>query len=138
MHWRTSVGRRRSNGRRGSECFERPTLTRTVVAGFFVCRWHQILAEPWIGARHIGFRQTILAADDIGALRAGSGLVERDHAVGTLTAEAAIGRNDEVLDVDYVFMRFRLASGPSFEQELECIRRFGAEVIPKVRTSSPV
>jgi alkanesulfonate monooxygenase SsuD/methylene tetrahydromethanopterin reductase-like flavin-dependent oxidoreductase (luciferase family) len=47
-------------------------------------------------------------------------------------------RCDEVLDVDYVFMRFRLASGPTFEQELECIRRFGAEVIPKVRASSPV
>jgi alkanesulfonate monooxygenase SsuD/methylene tetrahydromethanopterin reductase-like flavin-dependent oxidoreductase (luciferase family) len=45
-------------------------------------------------------------------------------------------RFDEVLDLDYVFMRFRVASGPSFEKELECLRRFGAEVIPKVRAVS--
>jgi hypothetical protein len=27
-------------------------------------------------------------------------------------------------------MSFRVAAGPSFEQELACLRRFGAEVIP--------
>jgi hypothetical protein len=40
---------------------------------------------------------------------------------------------DERVDVDYVFMRFRVASGPSHEQELEALRRFGREVIPALR-----
>ena len=32
----------------------------------------------------------------------------------------------EVLDPDYLVMSFRVALGPSFEEELECVRRFGA------------
>jgi len=40
---------------------------------------------------------------------------------------------DARLDVDYVFMRFRVANGPDHERELECIRRFGREVIPAFR-----
>jgi alkanesulfonate monooxygenase SsuD/methylene tetrahydromethanopterin reductase-like flavin-dependent oxidoreductase (luciferase family) len=39
---------------------------------------------------------------------------------------------DDALDLDYVFMRMRVASGPSFERELECIRRFGRDVIPRL------
>lgn len=41
-----------------------------------------------------------------------------------------IKRYQEVLDMNYLIMSFRVAQGPSFEQELECIRRFGQEVIP--------
>ena len=35
--------------------------------------------------------------------------------------------------MDYLIMSFREAHGPSHEEELECIRRFGQEVIPAVR-----
>jgi alkanesulfonate monooxygenase SsuD/methylene tetrahydromethanopterin reductase-like flavin-dependent oxidoreductase (luciferase family) len=45
----------------------------------------------------------------------------------------SLRRFDVRLDMDFVFMRFRVASGPSFEQELECIRRFGRDVIPRLR-----
>jgi alkanesulfonate monooxygenase SsuD/methylene tetrahydromethanopterin reductase-like flavin-dependent oxidoreductase (luciferase family) len=44
--------------------------------------------------------------------------------------------DQELDDLDYVFMRFRVASGPAYEQELECLRRFGREVIPRVRGST--
>jgi alkanesulfonate monooxygenase SsuD/methylene tetrahydromethanopterin reductase-like flavin-dependent oxidoreductase (luciferase family) len=37
---------------------------------------------------------------------------------------------EERLGMDYLVMSFRVAAGPSFEAELECIRRFGREVIP--------
>jgi len=43
---------------------------------------------------------------------------------------------DERLDVDYVFMRFRVASGPDHARELECLRRFGRDVIPALRSPS--
>lgn len=46
---------------------------------------------------------------------------------------ASLRKLDDALDVDMVFMRFRYATGPSFEQELECIRRFGREVLPRLR-----
>ena len=36
---------------------------------------------------------------------------------------------DEI-GMDYLVTSFRVALGPSFEEELECIRRFGREVIP--------
>ena len=36
----------------------------------------------------------------------------------------------EVVGADYLIMRFRLPLGPSPERVLECIRQFGAEVIP--------
>jgi alkanesulfonate monooxygenase SsuD/methylene tetrahydromethanopterin reductase-like flavin-dependent oxidoreductase (luciferase family) len=39
----------------------------------------------------------------------------------------------DAIDPDYLIMSFRVAAGPSLEQELECIRRFGAEVIPAFR-----
>jgi hypothetical protein len=29
-----------------------------------------------------------------------------------------------------MILSFRVAAGPSFEEELKCIRRFGADVIP--------
>jgi alkanesulfonate monooxygenase SsuD/methylene tetrahydromethanopterin reductase-like flavin-dependent oxidoreductase (luciferase family) len=35
--------------------------------------------------------------------------------------------------VEYVVMSFRMASGPSYELERECIERFGREVIPRFR-----
>ncbi len=38
------------------------------------------------------------------------------------------------IDPEYLILSFRVASGPSHEQELECLRRFGAEVIPAFRT----
>jgi alkanesulfonate monooxygenase SsuD/methylene tetrahydromethanopterin reductase-like flavin-dependent oxidoreductase (luciferase family) len=45
---------------------------------------------------------------------------------------AQLQKFDEALDLDYVFMRMRVASGPSHERELECIRRFGRDVIPRL------
>lgn len=43
---------------------------------------------------------------------------------------AAIEKIRAAIDMDYVMLAFRMASGPSFEAELECIERFGREVIP--------
>ena len=51
---------------------------------------HYILAEPGIGARNIGFRQTMLAAYDICSLSSRRGLIESDQAVGALPAKPAI------------------------------------------------
>jgi alkanesulfonate monooxygenase SsuD/methylene tetrahydromethanopterin reductase-like flavin-dependent oxidoreductase (luciferase family) len=36
----------------------------------------------------------------------------------------------KALDMDYLILSFRVAAGPSLEQELDCIRRFGSDVIP--------
>lgn len=36
----------------------------------------------------------------------------------------------DAIDLEYLIISFRVASGPSHEEELECLRRFGAEVIP--------
>lgn len=47
---------------------------------------------------------------------------------------ASIRKFDEALHIDYLIMLFRIAKGPSFEKELECIRRFGAEVLPAFRS----
>lgn len=44
-----------------------------------------------------------------------------------------IRRFDEAIGIDYLIMTFRVSRGPSFEHELECIRRFGAEVAPAFR-----
>ncbi len=46
---------------------------------------------------------------------------------------ASIRSFREALDPDYLIMSFRVAAGPSLERELECIRRFGADVIPAFR-----
>lgn len=46
----------------------------------------------------------------------------------------SVRRFQEALDNEYLIMSFRVAQGPSFEEELECIRRFGEEVIPAFRT----
>jgi alkanesulfonate monooxygenase SsuD/methylene tetrahydromethanopterin reductase-like flavin-dependent oxidoreductase (luciferase family) len=42
---------------------------------------------------------------------------------------------EEMIDPEYMILSFRVASGPSHEQELECLRRFGAEVIPAFKTA---
>jgi hypothetical protein len=42
----------------------------------------------------------------------------------------SIRKFQEAIDLDYMIMSFRVAAGPSFEQELDCIRRFGSDVIP--------
>lgn len=42
----------------------------------------------------------------------------------------------DAIDPDYMIMRFRLATGPSHRKELECIRRFGSEVIPHFQKST--
>ena len=34
------------------------------------------------------------------------------------------------MDLEYMILSFRVASGPTHEQELECLRRFGSDVIP--------
>jgi alkanesulfonate monooxygenase SsuD/methylene tetrahydromethanopterin reductase-like flavin-dependent oxidoreductase (luciferase family) len=47
-------------------------------------------------------------------------------------AEDCIAQIEQLRDelgMDYLVMQLRMASGPSFELELECLRRFGAEVI---------
>lgn len=46
---------------------------------------------------------------------------------------ATIRRFDEELGVDYLIMSFRVAAGSSHEDEIECIRRFGRDVIPAFR-----
>jgi alkanesulfonate monooxygenase SsuD/methylene tetrahydromethanopterin reductase-like flavin-dependent oxidoreductase (luciferase family) len=42
----------------------------------------------------------------------------------------SIRKFEEAIGMDYLIMSFRVAEGPSFEEELECIRRFGRDVIP--------
>ncbi len=46
---------------------------------------------------------------------------------------AAIRRMQEELAMDYLIITFRFAYGPEHEHHLDCIRRFGAEVIPAFR-----
>ena len=46
---------------------------------------------------------------------------------------SAIKNMDEELGMDYLILTFRFALGPGHEEHLECIRRFGAEVIPAFR-----
>jgi len=41
-----------------------------------------------------------------------------------------IQRMHEELGMDYLILTFRFAKGPDHERHLECLRRFGAEVIP--------
>ncbi len=45
----------------------------------------------------------------------------------------AITKFTEALHMDYLIMSFRMAAGPSHEEELRCIRRFGRDVIPAFR-----
>jgi probable F420-dependent oxidoreductase len=40
----------------------------------------------------------------------------------------------EAVGADYLIMRFRLPKGPAPERVLDCIRQFGAEVLPRVRS----
>lgn len=42
----------------------------------------------------------------------------------------------EAIGADYLIMRFRLPMGPSPAQVLECIRQFGADVIPRFKRAS--
>lgn len=42
---------------------------------------------------------------------------------------ASIRASEEAVGNDYLIMSFRVAAGPSHEKELECIERFGREVI---------
>jgi alkanesulfonate monooxygenase SsuD/methylene tetrahydromethanopterin reductase-like flavin-dependent oxidoreductase (luciferase family) len=48
-----------------------------------------------------------------------------------------IQRFRDAVGMDYLVMTFRVSRGPSFEHELECIRRFGSDVIPAFRGSAP-
>jgi alkanesulfonate monooxygenase SsuD/methylene tetrahydromethanopterin reductase-like flavin-dependent oxidoreductase (luciferase family) len=41
-----------------------------------------------------------------------------------------IRKFQDALDMSYLIMTFRVAAGPSFEEEVECVRRFGQNVIP--------
>jgi len=43
---------------------------------------------------------------------------------------ATIKSMQETLQMDYLIMTFRFATGPDHESHLECLRRFGKEVIP--------
>ncbi len=43
---------------------------------------------------------------------------------------ATIQKFQEAIDMDYLILSFRVAQGPSHEETLECIRRFGKDVIP--------
>jgi alkanesulfonate monooxygenase SsuD/methylene tetrahydromethanopterin reductase-like flavin-dependent oxidoreductase (luciferase family) len=46
---------------------------------------------------------------------------------------ASIRAFEEAIGNDYLIMSFRVSGGPSFEQELECIERFGRDVIAPYR-----
>ncbi len=46
---------------------------------------------------------------------------------------AAIEKMQAELGMDYLILTFRFANGPDHQRHLECIRRFGAEVIPAFR-----
>ena len=48
----------------------------------------------------------------------------------------SIQKFKDALDMDYLITSFRVAEGPSFEEELECIRRFGKEVIPAFKPAA--
>lgn len=41
----------------------------------------------------------------------------------------SIQQFEDAIDMDYTVMSFRVAQGPSFEEEIECIKRFGRDVI---------
>lgn len=43
---------------------------------------------------------------------------------------ASVKRFQDAVDPDYFIVAFRMADGPGFEAELECVERFGTEVIP--------
>jgi alkanesulfonate monooxygenase SsuD/methylene tetrahydromethanopterin reductase-like flavin-dependent oxidoreductase (luciferase family) len=43
-----------------------------------------------------------------------------------------IAKWTEAVGADYLIVRFRLPMGPAPEKVLECIRRFGADVIPRL------
>jgi alkanesulfonate monooxygenase SsuD/methylene tetrahydromethanopterin reductase-like flavin-dependent oxidoreductase (luciferase family) len=45
----------------------------------------------------------------------------------------SIRRMEQELGMDYLILTFRFALGPDHEAHLDCIRRFGAEVIPAFR-----
>lgn len=52
------------------------------------------------------------------------------------TPEDCIGqikKFQDAIDMDYLIMTFRHTVGPSFEEELKCVRRFGRDVIPAFR-----
>jgi len=46
---------------------------------------------------------------------------------------AAISELRDALRMDYLIMSFRMAAGPAHDLELECVRRFGRDVIPAFR-----
>lgn len=46
---------------------------------------------------------------------------------------AMIEKFRDVMGHDYTVCAFRFANGPSFEREIECVRRFAADVIPAFR-----
>jgi len=48
-----------------------------------------------------------------------------------------ICRFEDEVDNDYLIMSFRMAAGPDHEKELECIERFGKEVIAGYRARRP-
>src|SRR5262245_37361154 len=62
-------------------------------------RWALASREPQlrVGSAEAGFRQTELAADDVGALHERNAFVEGDAPRQALAAEAAIGADHELL-----------------------------------------
>jgi alkanesulfonate monooxygenase SsuD/methylene tetrahydromethanopterin reductase-like flavin-dependent oxidoreductase (luciferase family) len=68
---------------------------------------------------------------------------ESDFTVDKLRKYLVMGSAEDVVEqiatwtdavaADYLIVRFRLPMGPPRDQVLECIRQFGAEVIPRVR-----
>jgi alkanesulfonate monooxygenase SsuD/methylene tetrahydromethanopterin reductase-like flavin-dependent oxidoreductase (luciferase family) len=49
---------------------------------------------------------------------------------------ASIRRMQQALGMDYLILTFRFATGPDHASHLDCIRRFGAEVLPAFRQAS--
>ena len=100
--------------------------------------WPCIRAEHWFYfkqiPRWVADREPFLAG-----VREESDFRFDTHRIGRLVAGspddciAAISKFREALGMDYLIMSFRMAAGPAHEAELECIRRFGRDVIPAFR-----
>lgn len=100
--------------------------------------WPCIRAEHWFYfkqiPRWVADREPFLAE-----VRQESDFRFSSHRIDRLVAGSpddcieTIKKFRETLNMDYLIMSFRMAAGPSHEEELRCIRRFGRDVIPAFR-----
>lgn len=100
--------------------------------------WPNVRSEHWFYfkevPRWVADREPLLAG-----VRAESDFRFDRHRVDRLVVGspddciATIAAFREELGMDYLILSFRMATGPSHEEELRCIRRFGRDVIPAFR-----